>query len=250
MLIAPKPRRLKSPVSRLLCCRLPALPAHHHASDAPDFRPPTSSDALHHAASTILMAACTPSHTRWASSRTAGVLRLGVQQVTVPLAWPRCSTAFQGFCAITPHGPSRVLCCATSCPVLVSCSAGCRALGCKSRKQADLAAGRLQDVRQPPKRSYVSRVGIDTHLVGQYAGLPDGCQQEVVGQELQALWLQVVLYVCTNLSHDSDWVLCSHGTCIRASTVGACSCVGASNYVDNPLTGGHGPAMGHGLLVS
>ncbi len=59
--------------------------------------------------------------TRWHSRRTTGVVMLGVHMVTLPLACPRPSTPFQEFCAITPHGPSRVRCCATSCPVLVSC---------------------------------------------------------------------------------------------------------------------------------
>jgi hypothetical protein len=127
-------------------------------------------------------AKCDVWRTLWASSRTAGVLRLGVQQVTVPLAWPSCSTAFQGFCAMTPHGPSRVLCCATSCPVLVSCSAECRALGCKSPKKADLAASRYktcvshQNTALRQKRVGIQHAHRRVHLICQHAGLPNGCQ--------------------------------------------------------------------------
>ena len=46
---------------------------------------------------------------------------LGLHSETVPLAWPRDSTALCGFCRMTSQVPSRVLCCATICPVLVSC---------------------------------------------------------------------------------------------------------------------------------
>ena len=44
----------------------------------------------------------------------------GVHIVTQPFVWPRCSTALCGFWRITEQGPSRVLCCATMAPWLVS----------------------------------------------------------------------------------------------------------------------------------
>ena len=61
--------------------------------------------------------------TLWHSILTTGAVMLGVHMVTVPLAWPRQDTAFQGLCRSTSQGPSRVRCCATMRPVLVSCTA-------------------------------------------------------------------------------------------------------------------------------
>ena len=59
----------------------------------------------------------------WHSILTTGAVMLGVHMVTVPLAWPRQDTAFQGLCRSTSQGPNRVRCCATMRPVLVSCTA-------------------------------------------------------------------------------------------------------------------------------
>jgi hypothetical protein len=57
---------------------------------------------------------------RWHNIFTTGVVMLGVHMVTVPLAWPQHSTAFQGFWAMSWHLPSRVRCWAAMWPVLVS----------------------------------------------------------------------------------------------------------------------------------
>ena len=69
----------------------------------------------------------------WHSSLTTGTLLLGVHMETTPLAWPRHCTPFQGLCRITSHGPSRVRCCATIRPVLVSCVVTAAQLNAPSR---------------------------------------------------------------------------------------------------------------------
>lgn len=56
----------------------------------------------------------------WASNRTAGWGRFGVQRVTVPFWCPRCITALCAFCVMVVHAPSLVRCSATICPVDVS----------------------------------------------------------------------------------------------------------------------------------
>ena len=58
----------------------------------------------------------------WQSIFTAAWGRLGVHMWTVPFAWPVSRTPFQGFCRKTLHGPCRIRCCATTCPVVVSCT--------------------------------------------------------------------------------------------------------------------------------
>ncbi len=63
-----------------------------------------------------------PGRALWQSSRTTGTVMLGVHMVTTPLAWPRHCTPFQGLCRMASQGPSFVRCCATICPVLVSCA--------------------------------------------------------------------------------------------------------------------------------
>jgi hypothetical protein len=64
--------------------------------------------------------------TRWHSILTSGLLTLGLQSETVPFAWPSCMTPFQGLARMTSQLPSRVRCCATMRPVLVSCMRGGR----------------------------------------------------------------------------------------------------------------------------
>lgn len=57
---------------------------------------------------------------RCAKRRTAGWGRLGVQRVTVPLAWPRCITALCAFWVMALGAPSFVRCSTSNCPVEVS----------------------------------------------------------------------------------------------------------------------------------
>lgn len=56
----------------------------------------------------------------WHNILTTGVVMLGDHMVTVPPAWPQHMMALKGLVRSTSQGPSRVLCCATICPVLVS----------------------------------------------------------------------------------------------------------------------------------
>lgn len=149
--------------------------------------------------------------TLWQSILTSGVPREGLHRETTPLAWPSCMTAFQGFWRMQSHAPIRVRCCATICPVLVSCAPQgtandwhftiCRAsvphqAGSFSLSFAPVAAVTVTNVHASGKPSScraVHAIQVRTtvlawqraHLIPQHATLPDGSQQEVVRQELQ-----------------------------------------------------------------
>ena len=134
---------------------------------------------------------------------------LGLHSETVPLAWPSDSTALCGFCRMTSHVPSRVLCCATICPVLVSCIGKgrlCFQSGLAARcvfpyNCYDTSDGQLR-LRQPcatslpysAEGSMQTRNSLpSTRLVAKHPSFADGRQKEVIRQELQPPHPRVLL---------------------------------------------------------
>ena len=95
---------------------------HGTPSLEPDNKPRATLQGRRQGSSAQAHAARARQRTLWHSILTTGAVMLGVHMVTVPLAWPRQDTAFQGLCRSTSQGPSRVRCCATMRPVLVSCT--------------------------------------------------------------------------------------------------------------------------------